>query len=135
MNDLSSNQRDDRLIGQLEGPGGAGFALSFSGQGFSWLDTLSTALATGVTAPLSEIVAGTAELLAPLNDELAAFYPHGFDPLAWADTPPACDTTDAAVSVPGILVAQLAVLESLKRQASTLTRVPRRLAIPRACWP
>ncbi|WP_394282283.1 fatty acid synthase subunit beta domain-containing protein [Corynebacterium sp.] len=116
MNDLSSNQRDDRLIGQLEGPGGAGFALSFSGQGFSWLDTLSTALATGVTAPLSEIVAGTAELLAPLNDELAAFYPHGFDPLAWADTPPACDTTDAAVSVPGILVAQLAVVESLKRQ-------------------
>lgn len=92
------------------------FALSFSGQGYAWLPTLRDALATGVGPQLTEYLAEAEELLAPLDEELLPAAPHGFAPLAWADAEPAWAhaLADVPLSTPGILTAQLAVLENLR---------------------
>ncbi|MCG7260694.1 DUF1729 domain-containing protein [Corynebacterium aurimucosum] len=92
------------------------FALSFSGQGYAWLPTLRDALAIGVRPQIAEYLAAAEELLAPLEEELLPATPHGFAPLAWADSEPAWAhaIADASLSTPGILTAQLAVLESLR---------------------
>ena len=92
------------------------FALSFSGQGYAWLPMLRDALATGVRPHIAEYLAEAEELLAPLEEELLPSTPHGFAPLNWADEEPAWahSLADASLSTPGILTAQLAVLESLR---------------------
>ena len=92
------------------------FALSFSGQGYAWLPTLRSALAAGVRPLIGEYLAEAEELLAPLEDELLPAVPRGFAPLVWADEEPgrAHALDDAALSTPGILTAQLAVLECLR---------------------
>ena len=92
------------------------FALSFSGQGYAWLPTLRDALATGVRPHIAEYLAEAEQLLAPLEDELVPAAPHGFAPLVWADEEPAWAhaLADASLSTPGILTAQLAVLECLR---------------------
>ncbi|MDK8898220.1 DUF1729 domain-containing protein [Corynebacterium sp. MSK004] len=98
------------------------FALSFSGQGYAWLPTLRNALATGARPHIAEYLGAAEELLAPLEEELLAAAPHGFAPLAWADEEPAWAhaLADASLSTPGILTAQLAVLESLRAQGIEL---------------
>ena len=92
------------------------FALSFSGQGYAWLPTLRDALATGVRPHIAEYLAEAEQLLAPLEEELLPSTPHGFAPMAWADEEPAWAhvLADASLSTPGILISQLAVLESLR---------------------
>ncbi|WP_175973396.1 type I polyketide synthase [Corynebacterium sp. Marseille-Q2823] len=92
------------------------FALSFSGQGYAWLPTLSSALASGIRPQITEYLAEAEGLLAPLEEELLAATPHGFAPLVWADEESgrAHALGDAALSTPGILTAQLAVLECLR---------------------
>lgn len=102
--------------------GSESFALSFSGQGYAWLPTLRNALATGARPHIAEYLGAAEELLAPLEEELLAAAPHGFAPLAWADEEPAWAhaLADASLSTPGILTAQLAVLESLRAQGIEL---------------
>lgn len=92
------------------------FALSFSGQGYAWLPALREALATGVRPHIAEYLSGAEELLVPLEEELLPAAPRGFDPLAWADAEPAWEPAlaDAPLSTPGILTAQLALLECLR---------------------
>ncbi|WP_287136150.1 hypothetical protein, partial [Corynebacterium sp.] len=94
------------------------FALSFSGQGFSWLPTLRNVIAGGNGAQVTSAVDGAKKLLEPVADELAAALPHGFDPMAWAANAedPAWDLSDSSISTPGIVVAQYGLLESLKTQ-------------------
>ncbi len=92
------------------------FALTFSGQGYPWLPTLREQLAAG--SAIGRDVEAALKLLAPLGDELAGFLPHGFDPVAWARSgaPAGLDAAAAAVSTPGIVTAQLALLEVLRAQ-------------------
>ena len=94
-------------------------ALSFSGQGYAWLPTLREALATGVRPQLARYLEAAEEFLAPLADALLPTTPHGFSPLEWADAEPAFALSSPAVSTPGIVAAQLAVLESLRAQGLT----------------
>ena len=109
------------------------FALSFSGQGFAWLPTLQEALAAGVRPQVAEYLADAEELLAPLAGDLLPASPHGFAPLAWADADPACALTAPAVSVPGILTAQLAVLESLRAQGLDASASVRNIGHSQGC--
>ncbi|WP_369831040.1 fatty acid synthase subunit beta domain-containing protein [Corynebacterium sp. 13CS0277] len=119
-----------RLVDEFTS-GRSSFALCFAGQGFDWLGTLARARAAGAGTQLPALLQQAAELLAPVADEIAGLRPHGFDPCAWAEevaaagvaetpgaaaTVVACDPVHAAVSVPGILAAQVAVLESLQAQ-------------------
>lgn len=126
---------------------GEKFALSFSGQGYPWLDTLTTCVAAGVDGRVRDLVARAEQRLAPIADRLAGQRPDGFTPFEWAEkanaaqvaesnpvasadaldadapakkTPVAVvglpDLDDPAISVPGILIAQLAVLDLLSAQ-------------------
>ncbi|MCL0121540.1 type I polyketide synthase [Corynebacterium pygosceleis] len=111
----------DRLIDNL---GEQSYALSFSGQGFDWLSTLRAALGAGAGSNVSGIVEQAEELLAPVFDALVGARPHGFDPVGWADDDgaPSFDTAQAAISVPGIFTAQLAVLDALESQGLDIER-------------
>ena len=105
----------DRLINRLENES---FALTFAGQGYDWRASLATALAAGVGSTVLADLEEAEQLLAPVSDALAAARPHGFDPVKWANEEPVgVDTQAAAVSVPGILVAQAATAESLDRKS------------------
>lgn len=131
-----------RRLGQ-----GEKFALSFSGQGFPWLETLATCVAAGVDDHVRGLVAAAGERLEPIADRLAGQRPDGFAPFDWAEKATAAraeaaspvadaDALDAgaakkdapvavaglpdlgapAVSVPGTLIAQLAMLDLLRAQ-------------------
>ncbi|WP_296205328.1 type I polyketide synthase [uncultured Corynebacterium sp.] len=91
------------------------FALSFSGQGFSWADSLR-----GAGADLRATVDQAAQLLEPLAAELAGRRPRGFHPFDWAQQPPAWDLSAPEVSVPGIFLAQLNLLDVLAAQGLEL---------------
>ena len=91
------------------------FALSFSGQGFSWADSLR-----GAGADLRATVDQAAQLLEPLSAELAGRRPRGFHPFDWAQQPPAWDLSAPEVSVPGIFLAQLNLLDALAAQGLEL---------------
>ena len=105
-------------IPNIAAPGvsAAPYALSFSGQGFAWLPTLREALAAGVRPQLATYLADAEEILAPLSDALLPTSPHGFAPLTWAEAESGFALSTPAVSTPGILCAQLAVLESVRAQ-------------------
>ncbi|HKM25399.1 MAG TPA: ACP S-malonyltransferase, partial [Corynebacterium sp.] len=121
MTEYSTSFGTDRLINRFDREP---FALAFSGQGFDWLKTLRAAVAAGVGTAVTSLVDGAAARLAPVADELAGTRPHGFDPVAWArsEENPSFDTAQAAISVPGVFTAQLAVLESLDRQGLELDK-------------
>lgn len=105
-------------IPNIAAPGvnAAPYALSFSGQGYAWLPTLREALAAGVRPQLAAYLADAEEILAPLGDALLPASPHGFAPLTWAEAEPGVALSAPALSTPGILCAQLAVLESVRAQ-------------------
>ncbi|WP_151640907.1 type I polyketide synthase [Corynebacterium sp. 11A] len=99
------------------------FALSFSGQGFDWLRPLAEATEAGADeSRLRGIVADAEQRLSELNEELAGVLPLGFTPFRWAgldDVPAGSDhgySANAAVSVPGIVLAQIATLDALGAQ-------------------
>lgn len=102
-----------------------GWVLSFSGQGFEWTGTLNQMLGAGAQGYIEDILATATAALAPVAGELLTARPQGFDLLKWAHAAHAGtaehaaavpDTADAAVSVPGIVLAQLAVLDRLRAQ-------------------
>ncbi|MDU0479793.1 DUF1729 domain-containing protein [Staphylococcus chromogenes] len=98
------------------------FALVFAGQGYDWLATLRQALAGGAQPHVVELLVHADKALEPIADELATAQPWGFRPVQWANAeqPPLLDVSQAAVSVPGILTAQLATLMNLEAQGLAL---------------
>ncbi|WP_276623002.1 type I polyketide synthase [Corynebacterium flavescens] len=105
----------ERLIERLDREP---FALSFSGQGYAWLPGLRETLAGGVGAQMARHLEDAQQILEPVAADIAAQFPHGFEPLRWAEAAedPSFELTDAAISTPGILTAQVALLESLRAQ-------------------
>ncbi len=97
------------------------FAVTFAGQGFPWMETLAESIAAGSDTGVRGSLARAEEILAPLADELAGQLPDGFDPFGWAaslsgENPFSGDAVTPSVSVPGILLAQLGVIEQLAAQ-------------------
>ncbi len=111
---------------------GEPFAVAFGGQGSAWLETLEELVsAAGIEAELATL-AGEAELmLEPVAKELVVVRPIGFEPLHWvralaAEEPVPSDKqlTSAAVSVPGVLLTQIAAVRALARQGMDLRETP-----------
>ncbi|MCI4675122.1 type I polyketide synthase [Candidatus Mycolicibacterium alkanivorans] len=111
---------------------GEPYAAAFGGQGSAWLETLEELVtAAGIESELATL-AGEAELLLePVDAELVVVRPIGFEPLRWvrglaADepVPAAKQLTSAAVSVPGVLLTQIAAVRALARQGLDLTANP-----------
>ncbi|MDM2116306.1 DUF1729 domain-containing protein, partial [Mycobacteroides abscessus] len=118
------------LIDRLES--GEPYAVAFGGQGSDWLESLADlAASAGIESELATL-AGEAELrLEPVAKELVVVRPVGFSPLTWVraltaeePVPAAAQLTSAAVSMPGVLLAQLAAVRALKIQGLDLAQLP-----------
>lgn len=87
--------------------------------------------ATGIETELATLVGEAELLLDPVTDELIVVRPIGFEPLQWvralaAEDPVPSDKhlTSAAVSVPGVLLTQIAATRALARQGMDLVATP-----------
>ncbi len=123
----TSNALVDRLNA------GEPYAVVFGGQGASsWLSGLEELVTmAGIESELARI-AGEAELLLePVADELVVVRPVGFQPLRWVRSLAAGDPvpttrqlTSAAVSLPGVLLTQIAAIRALTRQGLDFADAP-----------
>ncbi|MFC6013080.1 fatty acid synthase subunit beta domain-containing protein [Nocardia lasii] len=115
------------LLEQLRS--GAGYALAFGGQGAQWLRELEEIARDSALEPeLTALVNEAAVLLEPVATQLLVVRPGGFDPMGWVlegelDEPeePSSVPADsvlrsAAVSMPGVLLAQVAATRALRLQ-------------------
>ena len=112
---------------------GEPYAVVFGGQGnSSWLASLEELVTTaGIESELATLVGEAELLLEPVADELVVVRPIGFEPLRWvrelaADepVPSARHLTSAAVSLPGVLLSQIAAIRALDRQGLDLAGAP-----------
>ncbi|MGW0174635.1 fatty acid synthase subunit beta domain-containing protein [Rhodococcus sp. NPDC003322] len=113
----------DRLVA------GEPYALAFGGQGAAWLESLEELIRdNGLEPDLTALVNEAADALAPVAQDLLVVRPIGFDPIGWilerdvadedaTDAGPSAEAlTSASVSMPGVLLTQLAALRSLRLQ-------------------
>ena len=112
---------------------GEPYAVAFGGQGSnSWLAGLEELVTTaGIESELARIAAEAELLLEPVADELVIVRPIGFEPLRWVralaagePVPSAHQLTSAAVSLPGVLLTQIAAIRALARQGLDFTGAP-----------
>ncbi|MFI5538821.1 fatty acid synthase subunit beta domain-containing protein [Nocardia sp. NPDC051900] len=115
----------DRLLG------GVPYALAFGGQGAQWLSELEEIARDSALEPeLTALVNEAAALLEPVAAQLLVVRPVGFDPIGWmlenelADgdegeisaAPSDAVLRSAAVSMPGVLLTQVAAVRALRLQ-------------------
>ncbi|MGD1170745.1 fatty acid synthase subunit beta domain-containing protein [Mycobacterium seoulense] len=111
---------------------GEPYAVAFGGQGSAWLETLEELVSSaGIESDLATLVGEVELLLEPVAKELVVVRPIGFEPLAWvralaAEDPVPSDKhlTSAAVSIPGVLLTQIAAVRALARQGMDLQATP-----------
>ncbi|HEX7825238.1 MAG TPA: fatty acid synthase subunit beta domain-containing protein, partial [Mycobacterium sp.] len=98
----------------------------------NWLENLEELISSaGIESELSEVVGEAQLLLEPVARELVVVRPIGFQPMQWvralaADEPlpTSKQLTTAAISGPGILLAQMAAIRAVKRQGLDLDGTP-----------
>ena len=126
-----ADQAESALVDRLLA--GEPYAVAFGGQGASsWLANLEELVTTaGIEAELRQIVAEADLVLAPIATELVVVRPIGFEPMRWvralaADEPVPSEhqLTSAAVSLPGILLTQIAAIRALARQGLDFSAAP-----------
>ena len=106
--------------------------MAFGGQGGAWLENLEELVSSaGIESELSEVVGEAALLLEPVARELVVVRPIGFEPLQWVRAlaaeeplPATKQLITAAISGPGILLAQMAAIRALTRQGLDLDGTP-----------
>ncbi|MCV7198637.1 type I polyketide synthase [Mycobacterium angelicum] len=111
---------------------GEPYAVAFGGQGSAWLETLEELVSSaGIESELATLVGEVELLLEPVAKELVVVRPIGFEPLQWVRSLAAEDTvpsekhlTSAAVSLPGVLLTQIAAVRALARQGMDLIATP-----------
>lgn len=111
---------------------GEPYAVAFGGQGSAWLETLEELVSSaGIESDLATLVGEVELLLEPVAKELVVVRPIGFEPLSWVralaaedPVPSAKHLTSAAVSIPGVLLTQIAAVRALARQGMDLTATP-----------
>ncbi len=111
---------------------GEPYAVAFGGQGSAWLETCEELVSSaGIEAELTTLVGEAELLLEPIAKELVVVRPIGFAPLRWVralaaedPVPSAKQLTSAAVSVPGVLLTQIAAVRALARQGMDLSATP-----------
>lgn len=78
---------------------------------------LRSTLKDGVQKDVEALVANAAKILEPVTDQLDNHRKNGFDPVLWAESSNVdVDLLQAAVSVPGIFVSQIANLKVLQKR-------------------
>lgn len=120
----------DALVDRLTA--GEAYAVAFGGQGSAWLETLEELVSSaGIESDLANLVGEVELLLEPVAKELVVVRPIGFEPLTWvralaAEDPVPSDKhlTSAAVSIPGVLLTQIAAARALARQGMDWAATP-----------
>ncbi|MGB3894899.1 MAG: fatty acid synthase subunit beta domain-containing protein, partial [Mycolicibacter sinensis] len=111
---------------------GEPYAVAFGGQGSAWLESLEELVSSaGIETELATLAGESELLLEPVAKELVVVRPIGFEPLQWVRAlaaedpiPSAKQLTSAAVSVPGVLLTQIAAVRALQRQGLDLSATP-----------
>ncbi len=111
---------------------GEPYAVAFGGQGGAWLETLEELVSSsGIESELATLAGEVDLLLEPVANELVVVRPIGFEPLQWVralaaedPVPSAKNLTSAAVSLPGVLLTQIAAIRTLARQGMDLMATP-----------
>lgn len=111
---------------------GEPYAVAFGGQGSAWLETLEELVSSaGIESDLAGLVGEVELLLEPVAKELVVVRPIGFEPLTWVRALAAEDPipsnkhlTSAAVSIPGVLLTQIAAVRARARQGMDLSATP-----------
>jgi fatty acid synthase, bacteria type len=111
---------------------GEPYAVAFGGQGSAWLETLEELVSSaGIEPELTTLVGEADLLLEPVAKELVVVRPIGFEPLHWVralaaedPVPSGKQLTSAAVSLPGVLLTQIAAVRTLARQGMDLSANP-----------
>lgn len=111
---------------------GEPYAVAFGGQGSAWLETLEELVSSaGIESDLATLVGEAQLLLEPVARELFVVRPIGFEPLTWVRALAAEDAipsdkhlTSAAVSIPGVLLTQIAAVRALGRQGMDWAATP-----------
>ena len=111
---------------------GEPYAVAFGGQGGAWLETLEELVAAaGIESEIATLAGEADVLLAPVARDLVMVRPIGFEPLRWMralaaeePVPSTKQLASAAVSVPGVLLTQIAAIRALARQGMELTGTP-----------
>lgn len=111
---------------------GEPYAVAFGGQGSAWVETLEELVSSaGIESDLAGLVGEVELLLEPVAKELVVVRPIGFEPLTWVRALAAEDPipsnkhlTSAAVSIPGVLLTQIAAVRALARQGMDLSATP-----------
>ena len=111
---------------------GEPYAVAFGGQGAAWLENLEELVSSaGIESELSAVVGEAELLLEPVARELVVVRPIGFEPLQWVRAlaaeeplPATKQLITAAISGPGILLAQMAAIRALTRQGLDLYGTP-----------
>ncbi|OBG29763.1 type I polyketide synthase [Mycobacterium sp. E3198] len=120
----------DALVDRLTA--GEAYAVAFGGQGAAWLESLEELVSSaGIESDLATLVGEVELLLEPVAKELVVVRPIGFEPLTWvralaAEDPVPSDKhlTSAAVSIPGVLLTQIAAARALARQGMDWAATP-----------
>ncbi len=128
--DGKSPQNTHALVDRLTA--GEPYAVAFGGQGSAWLETLEELESSGgIESDLATLVGEAELLLEPVAKKLVVVRPIGFEPLAWvralaAEDPVPSDKhlTSAAVSIPGVLLTQIAAVRALARQGMDWAATP-----------
>ncbi|MET9213567.1 MULTISPECIES: fatty acid synthase subunit beta domain-containing protein [unclassified Nocardia] len=120
------------LLEQLRN--GAGYALAFGGQGAQWLRELEEiGRDSALESELTALVHAAEALVEPVAAQLLVVRPGGFDPMGWmleseldepdepSSAPADAVLRSAAVSMPGVLLAQLAAIKALRLQGLDTT--------------
>ncbi|MGY4649532.1 malonyl CoA-acyl carrier protein transacylase [Mycobacterium sp. URHB0021] len=111
---------------------GEPYAVAFGGQGGAWLENLEELVSSaGIESELSEVVGEAELLLQPVARELVVVRPIGFQPMQWVRAlaaeeplPTSKQLITAAISGPGILLAQMAAIRAVTRQGLDLAGTP-----------
>ena len=128
--DGNSLQSTHALVDRLTA--GEPYAVAFGGQGSAWLETLEELVSSaGIETDLATLVGEVELLLEPVAKELVVVRPIGFEPLQWVRALAAEDPvpsekhlTSAAVSIPGVLLTQIAAGRALSRQGMDWVATP-----------
>ena len=114
-----SIERRSSLVDRMDGP--EAYALAFGGQGTPWLEPFADLIRDfALEGEMTALVSNSESLIAPVArqfDRVGA----AFDPVCWAhqrdgEAPANGMLSAPAVSVPGILLTQLAGLQALRKQ-------------------
>ncbi|MFT4086833.1 MAG: DUF1729 domain-containing protein, partial [Gordonia sp. (in: high G+C Gram-positive bacteria)] len=111
---------------------GEGYAVSFSGQGGAWLPTFAElVIDADLEDQMIEVIDDAERILAPVAEELARAGAGRFAPIQWmrafdddAPVPADAELAEVTLSVPGVLLTQLAAIASMAKQGLDTTEIP-----------